>query len=210
MSRAQHAPRMCCIHGSGSGSLNRLSPHGQPAQDRLTAQNGTWGMSRFLPCAWASLLANPFLSLLTRNSLSQEEAAWTLGTPVTDVSFRLDVPHVVIPDRNNSYFWAPEQLALRRIQRWLLVEDAPNLIVVAFLKYLSPEGRLSAKGCCISVLSPAPRGGSIPPQEFCLHKIPPNKAAACSAHHSQPAGKPGVTAEACVNKHRQNVLSVSL
>lgn len=201
---------MCCIHGSGLGPLNRLSPHGQPAQDRLTDQNSKWWMSHFLPCAWAALLGNPLLSLLTRNSVSQEESAWTLGTLVMDVSLRLDVSHVVTPDRNNSCFWAPEQLALRRIQRWLLAEDSPNLIVVAFLKHLSPEGRLSAKGSRISVLSPAPRGGSIPPQEVCLHKIPPNKAAACSAHHSQPAGKPGVTAEACVNKHRQNVLSVSL
>lgn len=176
---------MCCIHGSDSGPLNWLSPCGQPMQDRLTNQNSTSRMSHFLPCAWAALLGNPLLSLLTRNSISQEEATWTL---VMDASLRLDVSHVVIPDRNNS--WAPERLALRRIQRCLLGEDAPNLIVVAFLKCLSPEARMSARGSCISVLLPAPRGGSIPPQEVCLHKIPLNKAVTCSARHSQPAGKP--------------------
>lgn len=79
---------------------------------------------------------------------------------------------------------------MRRIQRWLLGEDAPDLTG----QCVSPEGRLSAKGSCISVLLPASQGGSIHPQEVSLHKIPPNKAAACSAHHSQPAGKPGVTA----------------
>jgi len=73
-----------------------------------------------------------------------------------DVSLGLEESHVVIPDRSNSDFGAPEQLALRRIQRLLLGEDAPNLIVVAFLKCLSPESRLSTKGSCISVLLPAP------------------------------------------------------
>lgn len=130
---------MCHTCGSGSGPLNGFNPHGPPAQDQLTDQYGTSQMSHPLPCAWAALLGNPLLSLLTSSSISQEETAWTLGTQIMDVSLTLAVSHRNIPDRNNSYF-DHQQLDLRRIQRWLLKEDAPNLLVLAYLECLSPEG----------------------------------------------------------------------
>lgn len=184
-----HAASMAGVPGTGSACI----PNQHIVDEPLSA----------LCLSWASK-STPIIPSQEQHQPREGSLDITLAMDVLDVS------HKVSPDRNNSDFWAPEQLALRTTQKWDPGEGAPTLIVVAFPKCLSPEGRLSARGSCISVLLPAPQGGSIPPEGVCPHKIPVNKGIACSGRHWEPAGKPGVTAEPCVNKHWQKVLSVSL
>lgn len=152
--QAQHAPRMCHIHGCGLGSLEE---GGCPVLEvqlcRITDQSSIFCLVHELLC-----VGGPLLSLLTVTASTREATRrwghwpwrWAWARNHSD---RLDASHVANPDRNNSNSEHQNGRLRGEPKGASLGEDAPDLTAVAFLKCLP---RRPAQGPCLSVVSPSP------------------------------------------------------